>query len=300
MTWLVAAVSAVLAAVAVAGVLRPFRRPESRALEATTDPLEDERSGLIRSLRELDDEHATGQLSEETYLALRHETEVRAVAVLRSLEARDGLGAMGTELRSLRSRHPAGAIGNGDGAAMAVTTPRGRRNTVALVIGVIVVGVVAAVLARSVQSRTSGEQITGTTQGGLGFFQQRVADHPNDVAARLDLAQRYLETGDPRSAIQQYVAVLELDPRNAEAHAQLGFLVYEAGRPADGLAAVQKALEVDPTYPEALYYEGVILLKGLNRPVEAATAFRAYLQAAPFGAHRDEVERLLTEAEGSG
>ena len=39
MTWLVAAASALLAAVAVAGVLRPFRRPASHALEAATDPL---------------------------------------------------------------------------------------------------------------------------------------------------------------------------------------------------------------------------------------------------------------------
>src|SRR5262245_62319858 len=51
-------------------------------------------------------------------------------------------------------------------------------------------------------SRSAGEGITGTTQSGLGFFEQRVADHPDDVAARLDLAQRYLETGKARSAIE--------------------------------------------------------------------------------------------------
>jgi len=46
---------------------------------------------------------------------------------------------------------------------------------------------------------------------------------------------------------------------------------------------------VDPTYPEALYDEGIILLRGLNRPQDAAAAFHSYLAAAPFGAHRDEV-----------
>ncbi len=163
----------------------------------------------------------------------------------------------------------------------------------------VAVAAVALVLAGAIHGRSPADPITGTVQGGLAFFEQRVAEHPDDVAARLDLAQRYLETGDARSAVQQYVAVLERDPKNAEAHAQLGFLLYEAGKAADGLRAVQQALEADPTYPEALYDEGVILLKGLNRPADAALAFKAYLAAAPFGAHVEEVRSLLQEAESA-
>jgi tetratricopeptide (TPR) repeat protein len=296
MSWIVLLASVVLACGAAAGVLWPLRRSRSMTIEALTDPLEDERSSLFRTLKELDEERATGQLSEDTYRSLRRETEGRAVAVLRALEARGGVGELASDLRELRVL--AGPRSMGNGAAAGSPGRRGRQ-ALTLIAGAVVVAVVAVVLARAIQPRAPGEQITGTTVGGLSFFEDRVAQHPNDVAARLDLAQRYLEAGDAQSAVQQYVAILELDPNDAEARAQLGFLVYEAGRPADGLAAVQRALEIDPTYPEALYFEGVILLKGLNRPADAVPAFRAYLAAAPFGAHHDEVEQLLKEAEGS-
>jgi tetratricopeptide (TPR) repeat protein len=296
MTWIVFLASATLACVAAAGVLPPLRRPRSMTLEALTDPLEDERSSLFRTLKNLDDERATGQLSEETYRSLRRETEGRAVAVLRALEARGGVGELASDLGELRPRSRPGSIGIG---AVTGTPGRRRRQALTAIAAAVVVAVVAVVLARAIQTRAPGEAITGTTVGGLAFFEDRVAQHPNDVAARLDLAQRYLETGNAQSAVLQYKAILNLDPRNAEAWAQVGFLVYEAGRAADGLAAVRQALQIDPTYPEALYFEGVILLKGLDRPADAAQAFRAYLAAASFGAHRDEVEQLLKEVAGS-
>ena len=295
MTWAVLVASAVLAGIAAAGVLHPFRAPRSVALARLADPLDDERRGLLRALRDLDEERATGQLTEDAYRGLRAETEGRAVAVLRALEARDGAGDLTAGLRSLR---PA-ARGNGEGRADRLPAER-RRVVLAVVVGSLVAAAVVPVLARAVGNRAPGQPITGDSVGGgpLTFFEQRVAQHPNDVAARLDLAQRYLEAGDAKSAVTQYLAVLALDPRNAEAQANLGFVLYEAGRPEDGLRAVEQALVVDPNYPEALYFKGVILLRGLHRPTEAAVALRAYLAAAPFGSHRAEVESLLKENQG--
>lgn len=290
MTWVVLIASAALAGVAAAGVLRPFGAGRVVSLERQADPLDDERRSLLRALRDLDEERATGQLTEDAYRGLRAETEGRAVAVLRALEARDGAGELVGELRALRP--PVG--GNGSGTSELPGADR-RRVLVAVLVGTLLVGAVVPVLARAVGNRTSGQPITGDTVAGgpLAFFEQRVAQHPNDVAARLDLAQGYLQAGDAKSAVAQYLAVLNLDPRNAEAHANLGFVLYQAGRAEDGLQAVDQALAVDPTYPEALYFKGIILLRGLNRPADAAAAFRAYLEAAPYGSHRSEVEALI-------
>lgn len=119
--------------------------------------------------------------------------------------------------------------------------------------------------------------------------------HPKDVAARLDLAYPYLDVGQIPQAIDQYVAALRLDPENAEAHANLGLLLFLAGRPRVGLSQVDEALSVDPTYPEALYIKGLILLKGLGRERQAASVLEKYLQLAPFGGERDLVERLLQQ-----
>jgi cytochrome c-type biogenesis protein CcmH/NrfG len=223
-------------------------------------------------------------LSDADYRALRMETEVRAVAVLRALEARNGQGDMASGLRELRpTESPDGSI------------PRGRRFVpVALVLAALA-ALAVPLLTDAVRDRAADQPLSGG-QDPVAFFEQRVREHPDDLAARLDLAQRYLQTGDVERAVAQYLEALRIEPDNPEARATLGFLLHRAGSPEDGLREVNRALEVSPQDPEALYFKGVILLDGLDRPAEAAEAFRAYLEAAPFGARRGEVEDLLARA----
>jgi tetratricopeptide (TPR) repeat protein len=282
MTLLVLLASAVLAAVAAAGVLAPFVR-SGRAMQRVPDPLEEERRRLMRSLRELEEERLGNELPADAYRELRAETESRAVAVLRALEARDNVGAQRSE-------------------SIASPTPRQRRpgrTALTVLVGAAVVAVTVPVLAGAIRDRGAGQPITGGSVAGnpLAFFQQRVRDHPRDLAARLDLAREYMGAGDVRAAVEQYLTALQLDPRSPEARANLGFLLYLAGQPEDGLEQVEEALEVEPDYPEGLYFKGVILLRGLDRPGEAAVVLRDYLEAAPFGSRRAEVEDLLEEAE---
>ena len=290
MTFVVLLVAALLAAVAAIGVMRPFRRPGQLALDRMTDPLEDERAGLLRALRDLDQERATGLMAESDYRSLRGETERRAVAVLRALEARDGAGQLAADLHDLRTRPSPNGAGS---------PPRGRRRTlVAALAGAAVVAVLVPVLAGAVHDRSGGQPATGTDQSDpLSFFVDRVRQHPGDVAARLDLAGAYLQEGDVQDSVAQYLSALKIDPRNPEARATLGFLLYRSGHADEGLKAVNQALAADPSYPEALYFKGVILLDGLHQPGAAADAFRAYLAAAPFGSRRQEVQTLLAKAE---
>jgi tetratricopeptide (TPR) repeat protein len=298
MTWVVFLAAAVLAGVAAGGVLRPFGRGRTLALEKLADPLEDERAGLVRALRDLEEERTTGGLEEDAYRALRLETETRAVAVLRALEARDGAGELAAGLKALREP-------SGDNGATKGHRSRPRFGSLATVgLAACAVAVAATLLVGALRNRGPDQPITGgidagDNQSALAFFQQRVADHPRDVAARLDLAEQYLDAGNGQAAIAQYLAALSIEPRNPEAHAELGFLIFRSGKPEDGLRAVEQALDVQPNYPQALYYKGFILLRGLDRPTDAAAAFRAYLQAAPYGARRAEVEELLKEAERS-
>ncbi|MGH2556449.1 MAG: tetratricopeptide repeat protein [Actinomycetota bacterium] len=299
MRWIILLAGAVLAGVAAGGILRPFGSPRKVVLERLADPLEDERAGLLRNLRDLEEERARGELSEESYRALRTETEGRAVTVLRALEARDGAGDLASGLKAIRV--PA----SGDGAGRASPSPR-RRVLPALLVGAVILGLTIPLLVRAVADRTSGEPITGIAPGRtngattvLETFERRVAEHPRDLAARLDLADLYMESGNTSAAAAQYLMALQIDPRNAEAQAKLGFLLYQGGKADEGLRAVNGALAVDPSYPEALYFKGVILLRALSRPAEAAAAFRSYLDAAPFGSRRAEVERLLEEADGA-
>jgi TolB-like protein/predicted Zn-dependent protease len=82
-------------------------------------------------------------------------------------------------------------------------------------------------------------------------------------------------------AIAEAKRCLELDPNNAEGHVRLGHILDMAGRPAEGLPLIEKALRLDPHYPPMyLFWLGHVLYS-LERHDEAAAAFRRVASRSP-------------------
>jgi cytochrome c-type biogenesis protein CcmH/NrfG len=267
---------AALALVAAAGVAAGYRRRDPVPIEPPVDPLEDRRLALLRSLADLDEARASGGLDDENYLRLRADTEGRIARLLRAIDE-----------RSTRTVIEADA-GPGGRAARPGSVPPW---AVAILLAATVGSVLVVGLLREAEPLAAPAAAPGDDP--LAFFEERVREHPGDLAARLDLAHRYLDASRVGEALTQYRVALEVDPRNAEALANVGLILHLAGRPADGLRSVDAALESAPEYPEALFIRGVILLCGLDRPTPAAGAFESYLDAAPFGAERGTVQELL-------
>ncbi|MGH2655441.1 MAG: tetratricopeptide repeat protein [Actinomycetota bacterium] len=283
-------VAVVLFAVAAAGVVAPFRRRGLPMPEAPTDPLEERRLTLLLALRDLEEGRASELLQKQQYARLRADTERRAAKVLRALDQRAS---------------PTGPVPGDGGSAPAAPRTGVPRWLAALLVAATLLGVTAPTLLGSVEERGPGAMITGEfgregPSDPLGFFEVRVRQHPRDVAARLDLAHRYLDAGRVNEAIDQYLAALRLDPDNAEAHAHLGLVLHLAGRSQEGLEEVERALATEPRYPEAMFLKGLILLQGFGRREAATEALETYLDLAPFGAERDEAVRLLRLAEKRG
>lgn len=282
-----------LVGIAAWAVLGPYQRGQAANLERAADPLEDERRQALRHLRDLDEDLALGKLDEVGHRAARADAEARAVAVLRALEAREGTGELVAGLREVRQPPP---------RAAAPPATRWRRLAVAgLTVAVVVAGT-ALLLTRATRAR-EGQAVTGSAiaqpdgSAPLEIFEQRVRDHPGDVAARLDLGQRYLDAGRVREATNEYLTALKLDPGNVQANTNLALLLFQAGLAEPALRSVDKALATDPRYPEALYAKGLIQLMGLRDAKAAVATLRAYLDAAPFGSHRDTIQQLLQLAE---
>ncbi len=283
---------AALAAVAAAGVIAGFRRRDPLPVEPLADPLEDRRVALLRSLADLEEAHASGVLEDADYRRLRGDTESRIARLLRAIDGR-------------RSPRPAVAT-DGGAVALEVEAPdRPGRTTgrvppwaVAILLASTVLAVAVTGLLREAEP-AAVESAPATSDDPFAFFEQRVRDHPNDLAARLDLAHRYLDANRIEEALEEYAVALELDPDDAEAHAHIGLILYASHQPEEALASVDRALETAPGYPEALFIRGAILLRGLDRPEEAIEAFEAYLAAAPFGQERGTAQQLIAEAEAA-
>ena len=282
-----------LALVAGVGVIAGYLREAPAPVEPLADPLDDRREALLRSLADLEEAHASGALDEPDYVRLREQTEGRMARVLRALDRRDAA--------------PAGSVAT-EVALDDAPTPTVRTNTteprrvppwaVAVLIGGTVLAVVIASLARDAEPQLQAST-PQASDDPLAFFERRVKDHPDDLAARLDLAHRYLDAGMVERSLSEYAVALELDPDDAEALAHVGIILYQNGRAEEALRSVDRALSTDPRYPEALFFRGVILLRGLDRPQDAISAFETYLEAAPFGTERQTAKDLIAEARAS-
>lgn len=89
-----------------------------------------------------------------------------------------------------------------------------------------------------------------------------------------------LEAAAPQEARDAYRRALELEPRHADAHVNLGRLLQEAGAIVAASEHYRAALTYEPAHATAAFNLGVAL-EDLGRRVEAAEAYKAALAADP-------------------
>ena len=307
-----AALVGLLCSVAALFVLLPVVRRSRVQVLTMPDVSADDGRALLRQLRDLDDDLAAGKIGESDHRRLRAPLARRAASVL--AEA-DGEG-----------RKDPRAGGSRTGSSRRADASRRARLLVvalALVVGVASVVGVSILLGDAVAPRaTSPQSLSGegnAAQGGppasgqvpgqagevsaeqVARVEQGVAQvtkKPKSVAAHLYLARAYAEVGQRPLAAIEYLAVDRLDPGNPEANTSLALFAFTGGKIGQAERLVKKVLEVHPRQPEALYAQGIIALMGRNNPQEARASFEAYLDAAPFGSHREAVDTFLQIIDG--
>lgn len=295
-------------------ILRPFASARSHRHVRTRTSDEVRRRELLRQLRDLDDDLATGKLTDADHGRLREPVEREAAAVLRRIKTQGRAAGSGPVKASPPHGRDAGA-----GAK------RWRRRTVASLALAAGLASVMILLVGAISPRGGGQSITGDPAPGAAVsgdspsdgasaadaWQQsatpeqltaidaavvRVQQNPKDVSGHLALADAYAAAGASQLAAVEYLAVAQLDPANPEANTYLALLAYEAGQAAQGKTMVDRVLAAHPNYPEALYVRGLILLVGLRQPQAAERDLNAYLAVAPSGSYRTAVETLLVLA----
>lgn len=182
----------------------------------------EQREFLLRSLEDLEREHAAGDVDEHDYLALRDDYTARTAAVLRELDA----GVI----------KPAGA-------------PSGSpKRTLAVVAAVVVFAVATGMLvAQAAGRRDPGDVATG------GIRQS--------VTEKLNEAGRRAGEGDLDAAIALYDEVLQDDPVHPEALTYKGWMQTLDGDTAAGLELLLEAATSDPTYPDVHAFLAIVFYR---------------------------------------
>jgi tetratricopeptide (TPR) repeat protein len=252
--------------------------------------LEEERRFLLRSLADLEREHAAGDVDEVDYRALKDGYTVRAASTLREIE--QGRSALPPKPRVDWRRR--------------------------LITGGVVVALIAAVwwaLAASSAERLPGQQVSGLD--------------PRDERQVLMAQARDLQFQQPGAAAELYAQVLEDDPDDPEALTYYGWTLAldaatggqaqattAATAPASDVgddpvvaqlrAAVDsllRATELDPTYADPKCFLGIVNANFLDNAEQALPWVDACIDAGPpadvLGLVQGLRESIVTELDGS-
>ena len=252
------------------------------------------RDHLLRSIADLDLEHAAGDIGDADYSALRAGYVAEAASTLRAIEqaaveqAAVEQAATG-KARPPAAHHPVGRLGS-------LRRFLGRRSSRRALVAIGVacaLGLVTLAAARAAGLRLPGESETGSI----------TVTSAAEVRQELDQAQILAGEGKVASAVAVYDKVLAATPRQAEALADKGWLVRIVGLRersraavsyADGLLA--EAVAVAPGYAEARAFYGIALLEDGSQLDAALGQFRAFLADRPARTLLDSVGARMAKA----
>ncbi|MEA3510400.1 MAG: tetratricopeptide repeat protein [Actinomycetota bacterium] len=250
----------------------------------------DQIAQVDRDLAEVDEQVEIGELDEATADRLRSAYRAERGALEKQLDDIEPVLVVSDET--------AGPAGRSKSRSLAGAAIVG--------VGVVVIAVVAVF---SIQERTpAGEATDGVAtevlEGGAGAdlasvsldeMEIVVAQNPDIPGMRIALADRYVDAGNYSKALEHYMVVLDLEPENPEALARVGWLTFLAGELTLAAPFVERALAIDPEFPQAYWFLANIRIgngdaAGAIGPLERLLAFELPIEI------RTQAEALLDEA----
>jgi hypothetical protein len=256
-------------------------------MKVDREELQSERDFLLRSLDDLEDERAAGNIDDDTYHTLHDDYTARAARVIQSLD--DGVVREAPE------------------------APEPSRVFRMLTVGGIIVFCVLAafLLAHAVGERHAGQTITGNGQVAGSPAAVDPCKAPRTYADHVACAREKTGTQDYLTAIQEYTAAAKLDPKQAEPYAYRGWLsaLTAASVPDSSsrdlllnraFSDMNQALAVDPTFTDTYVFKALTLCGvGIeNQPKEAIPLYQQFLtRAQADNPMRPQVVKALGDAE---
>ena len=271
------------------------KETESRLPDDERAQLEGERDFLLRSLDDLELEHESGGIDDESYAELHDDYTARAAAAIRTL--RDG-------------------VDNRPAPAAPVPAKRRMAVVAAVVVFAIVAGVAlaAALGARLPGQTASGNSDTNAAAGAstkelkarLTELEAKANANPNDYQTRLDLARAYEQNNDNFNALKQSDAAIKIDPNRPEAHANAARLLYLTSESATSdssrndliaraKAGFDTAIAVGPDYADTYYFRGILYAFSLRDFARSQIDLQNYLVRAPNGQWSAGARKLLAQ-----
>lgn len=92
----------------------------------------------------------------------------------------------------------------------------------------------------------------------VSYYERGVSENPDNIVARNNLANLYLEGGHPGRALPHYLEAVRIHPVFWQARIQAGKIFAGQGRFDEAIAQLESALETSPGNPEAHFHLGTV------------------------------------------
>ena len=305
---------------ALAFALWPLRRKQGTTAALLPLPpdarerLEEDKRAALRTLRELEFEHAAGHVSDTDYADLRARYESETAAILSEL---DRLG------------EPTPRPAAPETAAAAPAAPRsGWRHPAAMAAAGLALVTFGVGLGVGIVRYTEPDPNAGAPMGGGGpmaggpmagggpmaMEAPGAANAPKGPVTpqiqqgMLTAARSALFAGQYGQAMQAYGAVLKRDPDNVDALTHMGLIAAIAAQGNEhgpemidrALSLFDRALAKDPNYAPALLYRGQVLYEVKKDTPGAIKSWEKFLTVTPEGEDRARVQKMIAEARAQG
>ncbi|HLM16385.1 MAG TPA: hypothetical protein VK549_01105 [Acidimicrobiia bacterium] len=261
--------------------------------------LEEERDFLMQSLDDLELEHDSGGIDEESYGELHDDYTARAAAVIRTL--RDGVDVTpSTPPRSTSQTRRRVVL-----VSLVLVFAVAAGTSLAYALGARLPGQTSSGNSAAAPSTTNAAQAALSTK--IDDLQNKVNASPDDYRLRLELARAYEENGDLANALKQSDAAISIDANRPEAHANAARLIFLASEVApaqeakntliaQALAGFTRAITVGPDYADSYYFRAVLYSQSSLRDfARAQIDLQNYLVKAPNGTWVALARQLLAQ-----
>lgn len=123
-------------------------------------------------------------------------------------------------------------------------------------------------------------------------YQRAIEIDPRLANAHTNLGNLRYRRGQTAEARALYLRALEFDPCQPEAHYNLGFLAFEAGQTADAVPLFRTALQFDSGFSDA-HFNLAMALEEIGESRAARQHWERYLEIEPEGPWADIARRHL-------
>ena len=140
------------------------------------------------------------------------------------------------------------------------------------------------------------EEEPSTQLEAIAIYEKVLQLEPRHAAAHINVGTIFYNRQEYGKAEKHYRAAIEADSRYALAYFDLGNVLDETGRVPEAIKTYQTALTLAPTYADA-HYNLALAFEKMKEPRKALRHWRAYVRldsSGPWSVHaRNQIRRIL-------